>query len=135
MPFYHCIVRRGLIDQAQKEALARGITDLHCRLTGAPRYFVHVVFGDLEAGDAWCGGEASAFSFIRAGHRAGRPAELKQQLLTELAELWHSVVPEARREHLMITLTETGAGNVMEGGMVLPEPKDDAEWKARTGIQ
>lgn len=135
MPFYNCIVKKGLVNQDEKDQLAAGITEIHCRLTGAPRYFVHVVFSYFEPEDAFSAGVKSDFSFIRAGHRAGRPTELKHQMMRELSELWHRVVKNTKPDTLMITFSETGPGNVMEGGMILPHPKDDAEWKCKNGFE
>lgn len=135
MPFYQVIVKQGSLNAAEKEALARGMTEIHCRLTGAPKHFVHVVFSYFDPADAYTAGEQSNFSFIRAAHRAGRGAELKYQLLTQMADLWQATVSGARREDLMITITETGPGNVMEGGVMLPDPKDDEAFKLRTGLE
>lgn len=134
MPFYNCILRKGLVDDDEKQRLAQGITDIHCRYTGAPRYFVHVLFTYFDAEDIFSAGSKSEFSFIRAGHRAGRSSELKLKIMNELSDLWYEVVKKAKPEHLMITFTETGPGNVMEGGLVLPEPKDDETWMRENGI-
>ena len=39
MPFHTCIHRDGLLDDASKQTVARGITDIRCELAGAPRHF------------------------------------------------------------------------------------------------
>lgn len=135
MPFYQVITKENTLEPTEKSALAKGITDIHCRLTGAPRHFVHVVFSYFNPEDAFTAGEQSPFTFVRAAHRAGRNVELKRELLTQVADMWQVVLPSSRREDLMITITETGPGNVMEGGVILPEPKDDERFKQRTGLQ
>ena len=50
MPLYICNSRKGTLDSAAKQKIARAITDTHCSVTGAPPLFVHAVFFEL----CWC---------------------------------------------------------------------------------
>jgi len=134
MPFYNCISQEGLITADQRERIALGITDIHCRLTGAPRYFVHVLFDTYSPESAYSGGTRSRAAFIRGSIRAGRTQEVKEQLLQQLTELWLGVCPRTKPADLLVTLLETPGSNVMEGGILLPHPKDDAKWLAEKGF-
>ena len=51
MPFYHAIVRPEVLAPADREALSKDVTNVHCDVTGAPRTFVHVLYtvDDLAA--------------------------------------------------------------------------------------
>ena len=44
MPFYHAIVRPEVLAPADREALSKDVTNVHCDVTGAPRTFVHVLY-------------------------------------------------------------------------------------------
>ncbi|MFY7916135.1 MAG: tautomerase family protein, partial [Rubrivivax sp.] len=57
MPTYVVTAPEGRLAPAQKEALARRITDLHCEHTGAPAYFAQVLFTDVKAGNYFLGGK------------------------------------------------------------------------------
>lgn len=130
MPFYTCISKNGLLNQTQKDELATGITNIHCELTGAPRHFVHVFFDYYDGSDAFSGGQPSNAALVRGSIRLGRPQELKESLLQRLSDLWLDVCPATKKEDLLVTLIEVPGTDVMEGGVLLPHPKDDAEWEA-----
>jgi phenylpyruvate tautomerase PptA (4-oxalocrotonate tautomerase family) len=131
MPFYTCIFKQGLLNQLQKEKIAAGITNIHCDLTAAPRHFVHVVFEHYAEGDGFSGGLPSQAALIRGSIRAGRTQEIKEQLLQRLTDLWLQESTETNKDNVLVTLTEVPGTNVMEGGILLPHPKDDAEWEAK----
>lgn len=134
MPFYNCISREGLLDDEQKKRIALGITDIHCELTGAPRHFVHVLFDSYAPQNAYSGGNPSSAAFIRASIRGGRSQEVKEQLLQRLTDLWLDACPATSRADLLVSLLETPGTNVMEGGVLMPHPKDDATWMAEHGF-
>lgn len=135
MPFYNCITRRDLLSQKEKEQIAIEITDMHCELTGAPRQFVHVVFNHFESSDAFTAAGSSEFSFIRAALRAGRPPDVKLEILNRISEIWARIVKNAKPENLLVSIAETPLGNIMESGLLLPDPKDDIEWMKKHNFQ
>jgi phenylpyruvate tautomerase PptA (4-oxalocrotonate tautomerase family) len=132
MPFYHCFSPAGLLDSEQKREIAVAITDIHCDLTGAPRHFVHVVHQTYDAADAFSGGEPSRACLVRGFIRAGRTQEVKEKLLRQFSELWMKVAGVSA-ENLLVSLAENAGTNVMEGGVLLSGPADDAKWEAEHG--
>ena len=62
MPLYRCTTAPGALDDAQRAAIARAITAIHCELTEAPPTFVHVQFLHRmpAAGEPATAGEPSA---------------------------------------------------------------------------
>ena len=134
MPFYTCISKSGVLNETQKQTIAEKITEIHCDLTGAPKHFVHVFFEYYSGIDGFSGGKPSNAALVRGSIRQGRPQELKEKLLQRLTDLWLAVCPATRKEDLLVTLVEVPGTNVMEGGILLPHPKDDAEWEAKHGI-
>jgi phenylpyruvate tautomerase PptA (4-oxalocrotonate tautomerase family) len=134
MPFYTCIHKAGIVSEESKRAIAVGITDIHCGLTGAPRHFVHVMFQDYKSGNCYSGGEDSRVANIRGSVRAGRSQETKEKMMEQMTALWRKECPETTLGDIVVSLAEVPATNVMEGGVLLPHPKDDAAWLVSNGF-
>lgn len=47
MPTYQIYANCGVLSPQQKSAAAVAVTDAHCQQTGAPRYYVQVIFHDI----------------------------------------------------------------------------------------
>jgi phenylpyruvate tautomerase PptA (4-oxalocrotonate tautomerase family) len=84
MPFYTCFAFSDSLSAAQKANIAEEITRIHTKLTGAPRSFVRVLFHEMQSSDIFTGGKPLPCAMIRGVIRAGRSAEVKKQLLSEL---------------------------------------------------
>jgi phenylpyruvate tautomerase PptA (4-oxalocrotonate tautomerase family) len=121
MPVYQCSISASRLDDAKRQRIASEITRIHCESTGAPPDFAHVLFVDAAAG-------ASVFGTIRAG----RPEALKASMTAAIAEAVAGTLG-AETERVRVHLLEVPASWVMEGGAVLPEPGEEAEWLARHG--
>ncbi len=133
MPNYHCLIQDELISRSARDAIAKGITDIHCAATGAPRFFVHVLFWPIEAENCYSGGTNAQVAIIRAQVRQGRTPELKRRLLEEISELWVKETGMSKN-NLLVTFDEIPGENAMEFGMILPEVRDEAEWLAQHGL-
>ncbi len=127
MPFYNCFCPNTLLSNDAKKRIAEGITDIHCGLTGAPRQFVHVIFSEYRGEDAYSAGGPSKACLVRGFIRAGRAQEVKEELLRKLSTLWMQEAGTSP-ENLLVSLSENPGTNAMEGGVLLPHPKDDATW-------
>jgi phenylpyruvate tautomerase PptA (4-oxalocrotonate tautomerase family) len=123
MPVYHCSIPEAKLGDAQRRQIAGDITRIHCEKTGAPPDFAHVLFADAADGAA-----ATVVGSIRAGRSAERRAELASAMAEAVAKSL-GVEPGAVCVHLL----EVPASWVMEGGAVLPEPGEEADWLARHG--
>ena len=126
MPIYRFKVPADSVPFEQRERIAVDVTDIHCGQTLAPRHFVHVYFDERTEG----GSEYPTRYYLDAINRAGRPKEVKDQLLDKLlnAFVTHTGVS---RDEISGRIGETPAAWAMEGGQVLPEPgQESAEWYA-----
>jgi phenylpyruvate tautomerase PptA (4-oxalocrotonate tautomerase family) len=131
MPTYVCTARDGALTQEQKARIAAEITRVHNEVTGAPRFFVQVLFSDLKVGNQFIGGAQppSNQAWIRGDIRAGRSEQDKGRLLLGLLRGFSRIsgVPEA---DVWVYLTELPAKNMAEFGQVLPEPGAEEAWLA-----
>ena len=128
MPLYRCAVREGLTSEAQRAAIAKEVVRVHCAVTDAPPSFVHAFFEERPAGELPEGKQAFVFGSIRAG----RTAEQKARIVTELTESVAAatgLAPEA----VAVVTADVPSKWIMEGGELLPEPGEEAEWLARHG--
>ncbi len=125
MPLYMCNTKPGEIDDAAKAKISADITEIHCRITDAPPTFVHAFFfEELPLIDL------NEKSVVLVGNiRAGRTSEQKQQMINEMRQSinTHSGVA---LEEIVVRTNDTPASWVMEGGDLLPEPGEEADWLA-----
>jgi phenylpyruvate tautomerase PptA (4-oxalocrotonate tautomerase family) len=131
MPTYVCTARDGALTKEQKAQVAAEITRVHNEVTGAPRFFVQVLFNDLKVGNQFIGGvqPLSDQVWIRGDIRAGRSEHDKGRLLLDILRGFSRIsgVPEA---DVWVYLTELPAKNMAEFGQVLPEPGAEDAWLA-----
>ncbi len=120
MPMYICAVPTGAVSQEQKQPIAQALTRIHCDLTDAPPTFVHVFFMENEALE-----EVQITGNIRAGRTPELVAQLVQEMRDSVAGALSMPV-----ERVSMTTREVPASWVMEGGDLLPEPGEEAEWLA-----
>ncbi len=126
MPVYICNSVRGTINDAAKPMIAADITRIHCEVTGAPPQFVHAFFLE-EAPHLPLEGKSAV---LRGSIRSGRADTLKTQIVTEMGQ---SIQRHAglKPEAVYVNLVDVPSNWAMEGGEVMPEPGEEAEWLAR----
>lgn len=125
MPLYRCAVREGLTTEEQRAEIAREIVRIHCGVTGAPPSFVHAFFSEEPSG-AMAGKSAFVFGTIRWG----RTDEQKAQIVSELNDVLMRVTG-CPADQVGVTTMDVPSRWNMEGGELLPEPGEEAEWLAR----
>lgn len=134
MPLYVCVAEKGAIPESAKGAIAREVTRVHCELTGAPTTFVHCFFFDRGSEQAAqlshvysAGGERPYALF--GNLRAGRSEELKDQVVEQMCAGVADILG-VPRDAIEMATRDIPAKWVMEGGDLLPEPGEEAEWLA-----
>src|SRR5258708_37816843 len=89
MPTYACSTAAGRLTPAQKADIVRSITAIHHEETGAPRYFVQVIFYELAPGNHFIGGQSAPAGQklvprgIPAGPREGEKREMILRILPD----------------------------------------------------
>ena len=130
MPIYQCSAQRGLLTDDMKAQIATAITDAHVEATGAPRVFVHVFFNELRPGISYSAGELDTrISGITGAIRAGRPLEVKQQLIRRITASWSEITGQSPKQ-VVAGLNEIDSDVTMEYGLVLPHPGGEPDWFA-----
>jgi phenylpyruvate tautomerase PptA (4-oxalocrotonate tautomerase family) len=130
MPLYQCLVPAGSLDADRRADLAEAITAVHTSVTGAPRGFVNVVFSEYEPSAFFTAGRPHTASVIAATIRAGRDRATRAELLTRLSEAWTAITGQDARR-LVLGLNEIDPTSVMEAGLIMPAPGEEAAWMDR----
>ncbi|MEM7404291.1 MAG: tautomerase family protein [Pseudomonadota bacterium] len=125
MPLYLCNFAKGAIEDAAKAPIAADITQIHCDVTGAPPSFVHVFFLE-DAAHPQRGGKKA---IVSGTIRAGRTHEQKQRIAHRICEALSRRTGLALAD-LAASTADTPSSWVMEGGEVMPEPGEEANWLA-----
>ena len=130
MPFYHCLAPEGVFTQLMKQEIVDEITRIHCDATGALPLFIQVQFEEVDSSNVFQNRKPSSAIRLHARIRAGRPPEVRLKMLSDYTAMLHRItkVPVA---DIMVAFIETPFENVMEGGVRLPAPGEEAEWEAQ----
>lgn len=120
MPLYRCNIPTGSLAAEHKEQIAKAITEVHCDVTGAPESFVHVFFFEEDE-------PADAMHKVRGTIRAGRTDAHKQAIWDRITDAY-STIAHLPAERISVKTADIPSAWNMEGGRVLPEPGQEAEW-------
>lgn len=126
MPVY-TLANRGASNAASNQKIADAIADIHCDTTGAPPEFVNVLFMDNHPLKG--GATLSVTGNVRSG------GNRNQELTNTLREnLRNGIAHAAGLPNSKVTIELIGfpASWGMEGGEILPEPGEEAEWLNRS---
>jgi phenylpyruvate tautomerase PptA (4-oxalocrotonate tautomerase family) len=126
MPLYRCAVRAGSTSEEQRARIANEVVRIHCDVTGAPASFVHAFFAETPD-DALPPGKSA---FVLGSIRWGRTDEQKAQIVSDLTKEVASTLGIGEDAVGVVTVDVPSKWN-MEGGELLPEPGEEAEWLAR----
>jgi len=127
MPIYQCSTSKNLSPET-KAAIAEEFTRIHMAFTGAPEAFVNIVFSDLPLGSHFLGHVVRQNgALINAIVRAGRPLETRQARLKALSAAWSRLAGQPER-NLVLRVEEADAATILEAGLVMPQPGEEAAW-------
>jgi len=126
MPLYRCAVREGLTTEEQRARIAKEVVRIHCDVTAASPSFVHAFFNEVPAENLPAGKAA----FVVGSIRWGRTDEQKARIVSELTDVVANVLGRGADEVGVVTVDVPSKWN-MEGGELLPEPGEEAEWLER----
>jgi len=117
MPLYRCFAAADALDDGQRSALAKTITEIHCELT-----FVHVQFHPAR--------DDQPVPFrLHGGLRAGRSQDITEQIVNRCTTALANIAGVQPSDITMRT-SHTPASWIYEVGRVLPEPGEEAAWIA-----
>lgn len=128
MPTYVCSTPAGALTAEQKKTIAKSICRNHSDATGAPQFFVQVIFEEKNANDRFLGGEETAGHFwIRGDIRAGRSKVQREKLMLSIMRDV-SQIAGVDENSIWVYLCNLEATDMVEYGHVLPAPGEEKSW-------
>jgi phenylpyruvate tautomerase PptA (4-oxalocrotonate tautomerase family) len=120
MPLYRLCIQDGSLSLDRRAALAKEITDLHCRISGVEKAWVKIIFETFSPSEGFVGGEAAAAVILVVLIRVGRSTDYKTNMLREL---WSTLkrTTGAPDSQILIAIEEAPASQAMEMGMIMPD--------------
>ena len=131
MPTYTVSSLKNRLTDPQKASLAAALTDIHCQVTGAPRYFVQVIFVDVPTNNYFIAGKRLEHDniFIHGQIRAGRPLSIKHQIIEAIMAATANIA-ETDSASIQVYIVDVPADQIAEWGQILPLPGQEESWDA-----
>jgi phenylpyruvate tautomerase PptA (4-oxalocrotonate tautomerase family) len=120
MPLYTITTQTGVLNDDGKAALAEQLTELHCKMSGVKKNWVHIVFHEYPAGNGFTAGEPAATAALTLLIRTGRSPEYKRELLQQLWRLLQKAT-NAPDDQIVLGIQEVPASQAMEMGQIMPD--------------
>ena len=128
MPTYICSTPAGALSAKQKESIAQSICRNHSDATGAPQFFVQVIFEEKRPDERFLGGETAVAHFwIRGDIRAGRTKAQREKLMLSIMRDV-SRVAGVEEDSIWVYLCNLEQTDMLEYGHILPAPGDEKGW-------
>jgi phenylpyruvate tautomerase PptA (4-oxalocrotonate tautomerase family) len=128
MPTYVCSTPAGALTSEQKKTIAKSICRNHSDATGAPQFFVQVIFDEKDANARFLGGEATPGHFwIRGDIRAGRTEAQREKLMLSIMKDV-SRIAGIEEDSIWVYLCNLEPTDMVEYGHVLPKPGGEKAW-------
>lgn len=128
MPTYQVYVKEHQLSQQQKTKIAQAITLVHTTATGAPNYFVQVIFNEQSVGERYLGGQpADHHIWVNAEIRGGRNTDQREKLLIDLNTAI-SKIAQVDHSEVWIYLNNLTPTDMSEYGKILPPPGQETAW-------
>jgi phenylpyruvate tautomerase PptA (4-oxalocrotonate tautomerase family) len=112
----------------QKTRIAAEIARVHHEATGAPIFFVQVVFDEKDASARFLGGQPAAnHVWIRGDIRAGRTKTQREHLMLQIKNAVSNIAGIDEKS-IWVYLCNLEPTDMVEYGHVLPQPGHEQEW-------
>ena len=129
MPTYSVNTSNLRLKKNQKKRIAKGITDIHSKITGANNYFAQVLFNETKKNDHFMGGKEvkDPQIFLLGQIRAGRTKKIKDELIKGLR---NALIKTTKLDdtQVWIYIIDLNPSQMIEYGSVLPESGKEKEW-------
>ena len=129
MPTYFVNLSNIKLSKIIKEKIAKKITKIHNKATGANKYFAQVIFNDTKKGNHFMGGKIVSKSeiFIYGHIRSGRTAIVKNKLIKGLREIIKKNT-KLEKDNVWVYLLDLKPNQMIEYGEILPKSGDEKKW-------
>lgn len=129
MPTYIVKSSNVKLDLKKKTKIAKGITEVHNKITGANSYFAQVIFEKNKKNNHYMGGKIIKDKqiFLHGQIRAGRTFKVKNELIIALR---NSIIKNSgvKKDNSWVYLLDLEAEQMIEYGEILPKAGKEVHW-------
>ena len=129
MPTYTVTNSNFKLNKQQKRKIAKGITDIHSKVTKANTYFAQVIFSRTKNNDHFMGGKKvkEPQVFLYGQIRAGRTSKIKKKLILELRNI---LIKESKLDEtqVWVYILDLSPSQMIEYGAILPKSGQENKW-------
>ena len=129
MPTYIIKTSNVKLDNFRKNKIAKGITEVHNKITGANLYFAQVVFEENQKNNHFMGGKIvrNKQIFLQGQIRAGRTPLIKNKLIIALRD---SITKNSgiKKDNSWVYLLDLVPSQMIEYGEILPQSGKEVNW-------
>ncbi len=128
MPTYNVYVRASTLNDEKKTKVAQAITKSHSNSTGAPEFYVQVIFNEVIDGNRFVSGHPfNRHMWIRGDVRVGRNAEQRKRwMLAMIKDVSESIDWDINA--IWIDLCGIEPESILKYGQVFPPAGQEKEW-------
>ena len=130
MPTYQVFATQGMLEAEEKQAISQAITAGHMAQTGAPRYYIQVIFQETATENRYIGGHPYPESIWVRGDVRERTPEADQALMLELVERIAAACPKLDKNMIWIDLCAVQPTDILKFCTVFPPAGEEATWYA-----
>lgn len=128
MPTYNVYIKAGILNDDRKQKAAEAITRAHCNSTGAPEFYVQVIFNEISDSNRFVGGHPfNSHIWIRGDVRTGRTAEQRRKWMLEMIKDVSESI-NCDRNSIWIDLCGIEHESILKYGQVFPPAGMETEW-------
>jgi phenylpyruvate tautomerase PptA (4-oxalocrotonate tautomerase family) len=129
MPTYAVTNSNFTLNSKQKTDIAKGITKIHSRVTGANTYFAQVIFNKTKDNNHFMGGKRVKEQqiFLHGQIRAGRSSKIKKELILELRDI---LIKKSKLDEtqVWVYIIDLPPSQMIEYGAILPKSGSESKW-------
>ena len=129
MPTYTVTNSNFKLNTKKRNNIAKGITKVHNKITGANTYFAQVIFNRTKDNNHFMGGKKvkEPQIFLHGQIRAGRTSKVKEKLILELRDL---LIKESKLDEtqVWVYIVDLPPSQMIEYGAILPESGQETKW-------
>ena len=129
MPTYTVTNSNFKLNTKKRNNIAKGITKVHNKITGANTYFAQVIFNRTKDNNHFMGGKKvkEPQIFLHGQIRAGRTSKVKEKLILELRDL---LIKESKLDEtqVWVYIVDLPPSQMIEYGAILPESGHEIKW-------
>ncbi len=129
MPTYTVKYSNFTLTKQKKNKIAKGITSVHEKVTGAKSFFAQVIFVENKKNYHFMGGKSVKKKqlFLNGQIRAGRSEEIKDKLIKKLRD---TLIQNSglSRDKIWVYIVDLPPAQMIEYGEILPRSGEEESW-------